>query len=36
MGKRTYTVYLHESPRGKKYVGVTSTTIENRSMNGAG
>lgn len=31
-----YTVYMHISPSGKKYIGITYQTIENRWRNGNG
>ena len=35
--ERNYTVYLHTSPSGKYYVGITGTSIEKRwKKNGEG
>ena len=31
-----YTVYMHITPSGKKYIGITSTNVENRWSNGRG
>lgn len=33
---RKWTVYLHLVPNGKMYVGITSTTLEKRFLNGKG
>ena len=33
---RCYTVYMHTSPSGKRYIGITSTLIEERWRNGRG
>ena len=33
---RCYTVYMHTSPSGKRYIGITSMTIEKRWLNGKG
>ena len=33
---RLWTVYKHVSPSGKSYVGITSTTLEKRFLNGQG
>ena len=32
---RCYTVYMHTSPSGKRYIGITSTSVEERWRNGA-
>lgn len=32
----TWTVYMHISPSGKKYIGITSSRVENRWKNGLG
>ena len=34
--ERNYTVYLHTSPSGKYYVGITSISVEQRWQNGRG
>ena len=31
-----YTVYMHISPSGKKYIGITGQSIERRWGNGTG
>lgn len=36
MQERKYTVYCHISPSGKRYVGITSTSVEERWRNGYG
>ena len=33
---KKYTVYMHISPSNKRYVGITSTTVEQRWRNGKG
>lgn len=33
---RCYTVYMHTSPSGKRYIGITSTSVEERWRNGRG
>lgn len=33
---RCYTVYMHTSPSGKRYIGITSTSVEKRWSNGRG
>ena len=33
---RCYTVYMHTSPSGKRYIGITSTSVERRWLNGRG
>ena len=33
---RCYTVYMHTSPSGKRYIGVTSMSVEKRWLNGKG
>lgn len=33
---RRYTVYMHTSPSGKRYIGITSTSVEKRWSNGNG
>lgn len=33
---RCYTVYMHTSPSGKRYIGITSTSVEERWRNGDG
>ena len=34
--KNNYTVYMHISPSNKRYIGITSTKIEERWRNGKG
>lgn len=34
--ERNFTVYMHKSPNNKKYVGITSTTLDQRWQNGLG
>ena len=34
--EKCYTVYMHTSPSGKRYIGITSMTIEKRWLNGKG
>ena len=36
MGDRTYTVYIHTSPSGKVYIGITCQSIDKRWQNGYG
>lgn len=36
MDERRYTVYVHTSPSNKKYVGMTSTSLEKRWQSGKG
>ena len=34
--KKTYTVYCHTSPSGKRYVGITCKSLNSRWQNGKG
>lgn len=34
--KNNYTVYVHITPNNKRYVGITSTKVEKRWVNGNG
>lgn len=36
MGDGCFTVYMHIAPNGKKYIGITSKTVEERWANGNG
>lgn len=31
-----YTVYMHTTPNGKRYIGITAQTVERRWQNGYG